>query len=200
MDDRFPVFINGRVEGRTTVLPSRRYVTVLGAEHCFMWEAYLCSGIICLQISQWVFLPGDTVLFPSLGLPFALRHRSLCWASTRSITRWLQCGQCSVRLPQWYSWTSSLLSCTASSQNLHSAGSCWLSLVCWCTASTCSFIFDSGMGSSHSGQRTRKRRQWASWRVKWLEATLLLLQDEVGKRGERKAQHLGIEHEALLHT
>lgn len=38
------------------------------------------------------------------------------------------------------------------------------------------------MGSSHSGQTTRKRRQWASWRVKWAEATFLLLQDKVGER------------------
>lgn len=45
---------------------------------------------------------------------------------------------------------------------------------CWCTTSMCSFIFDSGMGSSHSGQRTMKRRQWASWSMKWREATFLL--------------------------
>lgn len=75
-------------------------------------------------------LPPPPCCSPFSGLPFALGHMSLCWASTRSVKGWLQCGQCFVWLPQWDSWTSRLLSCTASSQNLHLAGCCWLSLVC----------------------------------------------------------------------
>ena len=79
VDLRFPESINARVEGMTIILSSRIRVTVFGAEHCFIWEAYVFSGIICLQRSQRVFLPGDdTILFPSSGLPFALRHMALC--------------------------------------------------------------------------------------------------------------------------
>ena len=82
VDLRFPESINARVEGMTIILSSRIRVTVFGAEHCFIWEAYVFSGIICLQRSQRVFLPGDdTILFPAgAQLPCALSSLTLGWA------------------------------------------------------------------------------------------------------------------------